>query len=482
MDNRLLLLEGVTVQMGGMTVLEEISFVIESGEQWAIIGSSGSGKTTLAHTLLGRYFHKGRLALFEGKNGVRIGMVEQQHRFKNLSHTNDLYYQQRFNSMDAQQTITVREELLEYAGSDTVAKSHWMDVLHIRQLMDRPLIQLSNGENKRVQLATALISEPELLILDNPFTGLDKEGRETLHRLFASISNRGVAILLITSQHEIPGSVTHILQLEKGRIVFSGKKENFRMEGTTPKIRKQLQIPGLLREKTSSSFLTAVKMCNVHVSFGENVILENINWEVKKGERWNISGANGAGKSTLLSLLTADNPQAYANEIYLFDRRRGSGETIWEIKQKIGFVSPELQLYFDRASSCFDVVASGFFDTIGLFRPLTAIQKEKTFGWLSLMDIETQADRRFAQLSISQQRMALLARALIKNPPVLILDEPCQGLDEMQSAYLIDLIDLFCEAFDTTLIHTSHYAHEIPACVNRFLKLENKTAFVAGRE
>jgi molybdate transport system ATP-binding protein len=213
-------------------------------------------------------------------------------------------------------------------------------------------------------------------------------------------------------------------------------------------------------------------MRDVSIHYGETTILDHINWEVRQGERWSVSGPNGAGKSTLLSLITADNPQAYANPIWLFGRRRGTGETIWEIKQKIGFVSPELHLFFDSGASCFEVVASGLFDTIGLFRRLTPDQEARVLLWTELLSLKDLRMRRLPQLSTGQQRMILLARALIKNPPMLILDEPCQGLDEEQTAYFRELITVLCEAFDKTLIYVSHYQHELPGCINKFLRLE----------
>jgi len=228
-----------------------------------------------------------------------------------------------------------------------------------------------------------------------------------------------------------------------------------------------------LSSREPDTFSSAVKMTDVNIHYGEKILLQHISWEVKRGERWNVSGPNGAGKSTLLSLITADNPQAYANDIWLFDRKRGSGETIWEIKQKIGFVSPELHLYFDYSATCFEVIASGLFDTIGLFRLLTEEQEQRVLLWIRLLSLENLRSLRLAQLSTGQQRMVLLARALIKNPPMLILDEPCQGLDEAQTSYFRQLIGLLCEAFGTTLIYVSHYREEIPDCVDRFLRLDN---------
>lgn len=475
MEEKFLELKNVTVKPSGATVLEDINLVIYRGEQWIITGSSGSGKTVLAHTLIGKYFYSGDINyFFGGDNKHRVSIVDQQHRFKNLSNTNDLYYQQRFNSSDADQTITVEEELKEYISIEKILHEEWMETLHIHSLLLKPLIQLSNGENKRVQIAIALIAQPEMLMLDNPFLGLDMDGRKILHTIINNLIKKGVQILLITSASEIPESITHIAALEKGKMIYAGKKENYHLQNDVH-INAPLnkEILNQLNQTSTQQFLYAVKMVNVNIVYGDAVILNNINWEVKKSECWNLSGPNGAGKSTLLSLITADNPQAYANEIYLFDKRRGTGESIWDIKKNIGFVSPELHIYFDYSATCFEVIASGLFDTIGLFRQLNKQQEEKILLWMKLLQLENLRSKRLAQLSTGQQRMILLARALIKNPPLLILDEPCQGLDDEQTNYFKNLVTQLCEQFETTLIYVSHYKDQIPSCVNHFLRLEN---------
>ena len=476
MAKAFLTLEGVSVKLGGVALLDTLDWTVDRGEQWAITGPSGSGKTVLAHALLGRHFSTGKIGYhFDPQH---IAIVEQQHRFKHRPGSTELYYQQRFNASDADQTITVEQELIEsgWEGDEEAgtADDHWLDDLHIRPLLKKPLIQLSNGENKRVQLAIALLNKPELLILDNPFLGLDTEGRATLHTIINTLSTRKIPILLITSPQELPASITHVGQLDKGIWTFRGPRTDFHPEKKTQSITLD---PALLESlKTSfregDEFSTAVKMVNTTIKYGDATILNNISWEVRKGECWNVSGPNGAGKSTILSLITADNPQAYANEIWLFDRRRGTGESIWDIKKKIGFVSPELHLYFDTGANCFEVIASGLFDTIGLFRPLNDEQQALTLRWMQLLSLRDLQTRRLSQLSAGQQRMVLLARALIKNPPMLILDEPCQGLDEEQTAYFRQLITVLCEAFHTTLIYVSHYRQELPACIDRFLQLE----------
>ena len=474
MAEKFLSLETFSVQLGGKQILKDLYFTIFRGEQWAITGPSGSGKSILAYALMGRHFYTGRMK-YRGA-GAKVAIVEQQHRFLNRSGTTDLYYQQRFNTSDADQTITVEQELSPFTARDGLQAWEWLDLLHIHTLLARPLIQLSNGENKRVQLAIALLEAPDLLILDNPFLGLDIEGRSTLHLIINMLAEKGVQLLLITSPRELPEAITHVARLDQGQWVFRDTKQQFHPRTETAG--QVLLDTGILQQLRQSSqgseaFAIAVKMTDVNVQYGDKVLLQHICWEVKKGERWNVSGPNGAGKSTLLSLITADNPQAYANEIWLFDRRRGSGETIWEVKQKIGFVSPELHLYFDYSASCFEVIASGLFDTIGLFRLLTEEQEQRVMLWMRLLSLEGIRTLRLAQLSTGQQRMVLLARALIKNPPMLILDEPCQGLDEEQTNYFRQLIGLLCEAFGTTLIYVSHYREELPDCVDRFLKLDN---------
>lgn len=469
MDQAFLTLEGVSVKLGGTTLLDTISWTVNKGEQWAIVGPSGSGKTILVHTLLGSHFHTGRIRA----NASQVAIVEQQHRFRHRPGSTELYYQQRFNASDADQTITVEQELAEYAGWKGTNEA-WLDDLHIRPLLKKPLIQLSNGENKRTQLAIALLNKPDLLILDNPFLGLDVDTRATLHSIIDHLAAKDLAIILITGARELPNSITHVAQLDKGRLIFAGPKKDFHPQEQTTTVQLDPALLAQLKAipRADESFSVAVKMVHTTIRYGEAIILDNINWEVRKGERWNVSGPNGAGKSTILSLITADNPQAYANEIWLFDRRRGSGESIWDIKKKIGFVSPELHLHFDNSASCFDVVASGLFDTIGLFRVLDEGQVALTDRWIRLLGLQDLRTKRLPQLSAGEQRMVLLARALIKNPPMLILDEPCQGLDEEQTAYFRGLIDTLCHAFDTTLIYVSHYRQELPACIDKFLRLE----------
>lgn len=466
MPATLIEIKNLTVKRGDTEVLRHLYLSIRQHEQWAIVGHSGSGKSTLALALIGSIFYQGDII----KNNVSIVLVEQQHHFKTLANTHDFYYQQRFNSFDAEDAITVETALASFSG-----KEKWVDLLQLTPLLSKPLIQLSNGENKRLQLVKALCLHPQILILDNPFIGLDVEGRETLHQIFNTLTRESIHILLITSSNELPSCITHVAVLENGSITWKGEKETYKKSHPTAIVSHNAIFPAIskLPQPEPASFTYAVRMKDVNVQYGDKKILQHINWEVKKGECWNLSGPNGAGKSTLLSLISADNPQAYANEIYLFDKRRGSGESIWEIKKQIGYVSPELHLFFEQHNTCTEVIASGLFDTVGLFRQLHPAQEAIVNTWIELLSLQKFRHRSMFQLSNSQQRMVLLARALIKHPPLLILDEPCQGLDELQTDYFTRLVNEVCTQSATTLIYVSHYAKDIPACVNHFLRLED---------
>ena len=480
MNKPSIIVKDLVVKTQEDTALDGISFSLQHCEHLAILGKSGSGKTTLAKAIAGKTHFAGNIFTdFQDitLKPTRIELVEQRYSFKNLSGTNDFYYQQRFNSFDANDAPTIFEELLKAFPCDSKQRNNidfTLEILGIDHLKNSPLIQLSSGEHKRFQLVKALLNPPQVLILDTPYTGLDVATCEKLNEILEDISMQGTQIILIPGTFPIPDFITHIAFLENKKLDFFGEKDNFNVEKlNTRQETNSIYNNDLLPVSDEDfQFDTIVEMKNVHLKYGEHTILQNLDWKINQGEKWLLKGRNGAGKSSLLSMITGDHPQAYSNEIYLFGKRRGSGESIWDIKQKTGYISPELHAYFDKNITCFQAIGSGYFDTIGLFKKLNKKQYHNILQWLDFLQLSHVYNRPLQSISASLQRMILLARALVKNPPLLVLDEPCQGLDQKQSDQFVSLIDHVCSASNKTLIYVSHDISNIPTCIQKVLELE----------
>jgi len=474
-----IIVKDLVVKTREQTVLDGISFSLQQNEHVAILGDAESGKTTLAKALSGKIHYSGNIFTdFSDITTmpVRINFVEQRYSFKNLSGISEFYYQQRFNSFDATDAPTIFEELLKSSDGKAISIDSILDTLGIYDLKNAPLIQLSSGEHKRFQLAKTLINPPQLLILDNPYSGLDVSARKELNKILQEISTKGTQIILIPGTFSVPEFITHIGFFENKQFKFFGKKEIFPPEYFNKQKSKNIFFNENLLPVSNEAFQfdNVIEMKNVHLKYGEHTILCNLNWEVKQGEKWLLKGRNGAGKSSLLSMITGDHPQAYSNEIYLFGKRRGSGESIWDIKQKTGFISPELHAYFDKNISCFQAIGSGYFDTIGLFKKLSTKQYNNILQWLDFLQLSHVSKKPLHSISASLQRMILFARALVKNPPLLVLDEPCQGLDQQQSNQFVSLIDRICSGSNKTLIYVSHDVSNIPTCIEKVLVLEKE--------
>lgn len=467
-----IIFNNISVFLAGKFLLDRFSLEVGMHEQWAIIGNSGAGKTTLTKVLDGSLLHHGTIS-YHGPTGEPakpcIQVIPQQHQFRNKSNVANFYYQQRFNASDADDAHDVESELNNQKNDNC---KEWIRVFGLDDLLKKPLIQLSNGEHKRLQLAKAMMQDPDMLVLDNPFIGLDKSGRETLNRTLEQLIGMGKKLLFISSIDSLPEFITHVAVLQEGRISSVMTRRDWKSAQVKtydqPVERPDLSVFTFKKSLTDE----IISMRNVNIRYNDRTILKGINWDVQKGERWCISGHNGSGKSTLLSLISADNPQAFANDIFLFGKKRGSGESIWDIKKNIGFVSPELHLYFDKGETVFNAVASGLYDTIGLFRHVSPLDREQIEKWLAILNLSSIHEKRLAQLSLGEQRVVMLGRCLVKNPPLLILDEPCQGLDRATTEQFKRLIDEIASVSSTTIIYVSHFEEDIPTSINRKLVME----------
>lgn len=492
----------VSIRHFNSLVFEDLNFSLERGQNWALIGKSGSGKSTFLDFIVGKasmargeasfpyfdqYIHDHHADDPFFNRYKLITQVSSRHEFRNLSNTSDFYYQQRFNSCDSEDAETVATYLsaikvVRPLGIWTLQKV--AERLNLGYLLDKQLIKLSNGETKRLLFAAALIKNPILLLLDNPLNGLDVGARKDFNDLMREITESGISMIMATPPNEIPEAITHVAVLDGGKIIFQGPKNEFnpkRFSKDTHIKTSHVELLELLSESEQIDYQVIIGMENVNIKYGDKQILDQINWEMKQGERWMLIGHNGAGKSTLLSLINGDNPQAFANKITLFDQRKGSGESIWEIKKKIGYVSPEFFQYFPMENTCLQVIESGFDDTLGLFRISNKKKAERSLLWMNLLQIGEYAGGLIRNVPISIQRICMLARAMVKNPRLLILDEPCLGLDQAQQEQFKDLIDEICEISKLSLIYVSHYQNEMPASITHSLVLDQGRIVSSGK-
>jgi len=470
-------MKGVCVSRGESPGFPAVDWTISEGQHWAILGDSGSGKSLLIDALIRQaplgagtisyFFDSTTLpARFPPPGSISTFSSSESRRFL----AGRLGYIQARWEGSAQLQAGPARELLN-AGSDwKLIKS-----LRIDQVLDRPIISLSSGEFRKFMLARALSGAPRLLVLEDPFSGLDRESAGELRQCLESLcrSPRPGLVMMISKPEDLLEGISHLIEVENYRVVRMGPLSRTAVialrEGSSRE-----RIRPALREKVGQKTAgqTIIEMRDVGVRYADSQILQGINWTVQEGENWAVLGPNGAGKSTLLSLVTADNPQAYANDIRLFGRRRGSGESIWDIKQQIGSVSPELQLCYPPEVTALEVVCSGLFDSIGLYRSCSTEQEAGANAWLDNLGTPGAGPRTFWSLSAAEQRLVLLARALIKRPRLLVLDEPCLGLDASHVERFLSRLDDVCQRQPTTVLYVTHRPEELPPNTSHVLKLE----------
>ena len=445
---------------------EPVNFVLHEGEQLAIVGPNGSGKTMLINTIIGRYpLLMNEVHYDFGDDNGRMAYENIRYiAFRDSYGDNDTsyFYQQRWHSQEVEELPVVRDLFVGY--TDEYLCSGVCASFGLSSLLDKRLVMLSSGELRRLQVAKALMGSPQVLIMDNPFIGLDAPMRTQLCELLQHlISETDLHLILVLSRaDEVPGFITRVVPV-CDRVVGAGKESSAECrEVMLPCAQPVGQYPSSDDMATSSSI---IDFRDVTLRYGGRAIFEHLDWRVCRGERWALHGRNGSGKSALLALVCADNPQSYACDIALFGKRRGTGESIWDIKRRIGYVSPEMHRAYLKDLPSIEIVASGLHDSIGLYKRPRPEQMGICKEWMRVFGIEDLAERTFLTLSSGEQRLVLLARAFVKDPELLILDEPLHGLDTANREWVRKVIDAFCSRPDKTLIMVTHYLDELPACI-----------------
>ena len=475
---------GAVPRLPELTFTEPVNWTIQAGEQWAVIGPNGAGKSLLIDLLQRKFALKAGEVNF-ASNG-RVSDFVRCITFKDiysLADCQNTYYQQRWHATENDE-VPRAAELLGVTPEEGIKNEELIELFGIRELLTKKIIYLSSGELRKFLIVRALLKHPRLLILDNPFIGLDAPSRALLVEMLQQMTQvHGVqVILLLSNPQDIPAMVSRVQPVVDRMLLPPMSREAFLAdhvlihrlfptEGLTEEQPVEVSALPVDPEKQPATHTVTLRMEKVKVHYGSRTILQDIDWEIKNGEKWALFGPNGSGKSTLLSLVYADNPQSYANTLYLFDKKRGSGESIWDIKKRIGYVSPEMHLYYRQNVSTLKIVGSGFFDSIGLYQQCSEEQETLALAWMRLFGIDHLRDRMFQTLSSGEQRLVLLARAFVKDPDLIILDEPLHGLDVSHKKQAAAIIEQFCERPGKTLIYVTHYPHELPACVDHHFEL-----------
>lgn len=528
---KIISIENGVCRMPQWRMAEPVNFELNRGEHIAIVGPNGGGKSMLVDILSGAHALLPMNPVKYDFSPSKAKMVSDNIKymtFRDSYGTTDgtYYYQQRWNQNDIDETPLVRdllEEAFQIADTGLCRQTNYdrflvrdetpeqeaarlaeeaadrqrmheelervrqrlYDIFHLEQLLDKHVILLSSGELRKFQLTKTLLTNPRVLIMDNPFIGLDVNARQQLHDFLAVLSRETlVSIILVQSKSDdIPDFITHVYDVRDMKVGQKQTLDEYRATApaTPSSVLSEDKRQAILNLKTAGSFEgegrggSVIEFRNVNIRYGNRTILKDLNLTVSQGEHWALSGENGAGKSTLLSIVCADNPQAYANDIVLFGHQRGKGESIWDIKRYIGYISPEMHRAFMRDLPCIEIVASGMSDMNGLYVKPKPEQMEPCLFWMDVFGVKHLAGQTFLKLSSGEQRLVLLARAFVKDPALLILDEPLHGLDLINRRLVKDVIETFCERHDKTLIMVTHYQEELPNNITNsiFLKRNN---------
>ena len=497
-------LDAITVRLRDKVYLQNTSWQIRSDENWAVIGPNGAGKTTLAKSLFGGVpVVGGRITHHYGTRDSEsiyhsIGYVSPEQQ-RSIMEKENLQLDSRDFSGNIDEVTTVQDIILGRAyrhEPDTTDYSHRLgdvaEKLRIDAILNRNILSISSGEMAKTLIARALLKKPRLLILDEPYDGLDHGSRRSLKHMLERLIGDHIQMVLITHRfEEIMSNISHVLLLKHGRVYQRGRRDEvltreilddlYRQESHLQDephhlpafsgIRKHIRPDHSTHDEDAEENVL-IRMNDTTVKYHDVTVLDKVNWTVRQVDNWMILGPNWAVKTTLLKLVLGENQQAYANEIYLFGKKKGSGESVWDIKKNIGFISSELQARYPRHLSAFHVVCSGFFDSIGLYRLCSKEQKDTARAWIETLGISNLAHQKFGLLSHGQCQLVLIARAMVKSPVLLMLDEPCDGLDIANRDRLLQILGIIGEHTDTHLIYVTHHKAEIIPCITHVLSLD----------
>ena len=350
-------------------------------------------------------------------------------------------------------------------------------------------------------LARALYRNPRVLVLDNPLESIDRQSAHTITSALQRWMTKGNVLLLLSRRQAgiVPG-LTHMALMQAKAYDLNGRwvrelalthagslsdvvaSACFRALTEPPGVAAgELPPPCVGREPPPlDPAVPLIELAGVDVGYGDRLLLQNFHWQMRVGDHVLIEGPNGCGKSTLLALISGENHKAYGQPVSLFGRRRGSGESVWQVKSRFGVVSNDLHQRYIKGWRVLDVIVSGFFDSLGLYDESGSSEHNSARAWLRVMQLEKAERAWYHELSFGQQRLVLLARAMVKHPAILILDEPCTGLDDYHCRLLLALLDRIALEGRTHIMFVTHTEGDVPSCINRYLRFDGQGGIDVG--
>ncbi|WP_159654746.1 molybdate ABC transporter ATP-binding protein ModF [Vibrio atypicus] len=455
----------------GTSRLTISNWAISRGQSWGVFSTEGDIGSALGCLLCGELtIESGKLELSDGRI-AQVSLVEQQRLLEEEIAKDDT------NFLDKIDKGTTVYFLINEQSSDTQLTEQLLRDLDLEHLRESGFRVLSTGETRRVMLARALATEPDLIVLDNPFTGLDVAHRRALARYLALRQQTTQMLITFNREEDIPEWIERIALFNHGALENTMNKDEWESHPVVSQIKAQSQqqseemIALIQRHQHSTHFANPVfEIKDGRVEYTEKTIFTGLNWRINNGQHWQVKGPNGCGKSTLLGLIFGDHPQCYSNDIQIFGNQRGSGESIWEIKKHIGMVSSALHLQYRVSCSALEVILSGFYDSIGLYQQPTKKEIQLAQEWLAILHMSEYAKTSFRELEYGQQRLLLIARAIVKQPALLILDEPYQGLDYLGRRLVKNTLELIARENLSQLLYVSHYQQDKLASIGNELE------------
>ena len=469
----MILLDQLGVDFEERFQLHDISWNIDATQQWMICGANGSGKSALAAVLAGQGdVFSGSVTGLPEK--VAVVSYEAQGELIAAELKKD-----DADIMDVISEGTPVHDIISAVSRDDALAKQLVEQFGLGALMTRSFRKLSTGETRKVMLIRALTSKPDLLVLDEPFDGLDANTHQMLLTHLQSLAALVPMVIVLNRFDERPDFISHVAYVNEGRLVSTVNCSDAEALDELYQL-LHIKTSDLLVPPADPAFTLPplnsadplVRINKASIRYGDTVIFSELSWTIRAGEHWQLTGPNGSGKTGLLSLITGDHPQCYVNDIFVFGFQRGQGESIWQIKQYLGYVSTALQWEYRVSTSVRNVIISGFHDSIGLYSKYTDTQRNIADQWLTLLGMDKRADEPFRQLSHGDQRLLLIARAMVKHPPLLILDEPCLGLDDMNRQLVLALIEKICASSVTTVLYVNHHAEDRIEGVDNYLSLQ----------